>query len=63
MARSVPPCGSPGSAVRPTWSYHLGTPQSGYGCPRPVSGVRLICFNPDPGTTQGEAEYIGQLAE
>jgi hypothetical protein len=40
----------------------LGTPQSGYGCPRPVSGVRLICFNPDPGTTQGEAEYVGRLA-
>jgi hypothetical protein len=40
----------------------LGTPQSGYGCPRPVSGVRLICFNPDPGTTRGEAEYVGRLA-
>jgi uncharacterized SAM-binding protein YcdF (DUF218 family) len=40
----------------------LGTPESGYGCPRPVSGVRLICFNPDPGTTQGEAEFVGRLA-
>ena len=40
----------------------LGTPQSGYGCPRPVSDVRLICFNPDPGTTRGEAEYVGRLA-
>ena len=40
----------------------LGTPMSGYGCPHPISGVRLICFNPDPGTTQGEAEYVGRLA-
>lgn len=40
----------------------LGTPQSGYGCPAPIAGVRLICFNPSPATTQGEAEYIGRLA-
>ena len=40
----------------------LGTPQSSYGCPRPVTGVRLICFNPSPGTTQGEAEFVGRLA-
>ena len=26
------------------------------------SGVRLICFNPSPGTTQGEAEFVGRLA-
>ncbi len=40
----------------------LGTPESGYGCPRPIAGVRLICFNPSPGTTQGEAEFVGRLA-
>ena len=40
----------------------LGTPMSGYGCPHPITGVRLICFNPDPGTTQGEAEFVGRLA-
>jgi uncharacterized SAM-binding protein YcdF (DUF218 family) len=40
----------------------LGTPESGYGCPRPMAGVRLICFNPSPGTTRGEAEFIGRLA-
>ena len=36
----------------------------GYGgpCPGPVSGVRIICFEPDPGDTRGEAEYVGQLA-
>src|ERR1700741_2310817 len=29
----------------------------GYGgpCPPPVQGVKLICFDPDPGTTRGEA--------
>lgn len=40
----------------------LGTPESGYGCPRPIAGVTLICFNPSPGTTQGEAEFVGRLA-
>ncbi len=40
----------------------LGTPGSGYSCPRPVPGVRLICFNPTPASTEGEAEYIGRLA-
>ena len=40
----------------------LGTPLSSYGCPRPIPSVKLICFNPAPATTQGEAEYIGRLA-
>ena len=40
----------------------LGTPESGYGCPRPIARVKLICFNPTPATTQGEAEFIGRLA-
>jgi uncharacterized SAM-binding protein YcdF (DUF218 family) len=25
--------------------------------------VKVICFNPDPGTTQGEAEFVGRLAK
>jgi uncharacterized SAM-binding protein YcdF (DUF218 family) len=41
----------------------LGTPLSGYGCPRPVPRVKLICFNPKPATTQGEAEFAGRLAK
>lgn len=40
-----------------------GTPVSRDPCPRPVSGVTLICFNPVPPTTQGEAEFVGQLAK
>ena len=36
----------------------------GYGgpCPRPVPLVRLICFEPNPASTRGEAEYVGRLA-
>ena len=36
----------------------------GYGgpCPATIPEVRLICFEPDPGTTRGEAESIGRLA-
>ncbi|MGH3280656.1 MAG: hypothetical protein ACRDNW_16185 [Trebonia sp.] len=36
----------------------------GYGgpCPPPTPGLRTICFEPDPGDTRGEAEYVGALA-
>jgi hypothetical protein len=40
----------------------LGTPLSGYRCPAPLPRVKLICFNPKPATTQGEAEFVGRLA-
>jgi uncharacterized SAM-binding protein YcdF (DUF218 family) len=38
--------------------------QHGYGgpCPPAPSGVKLICFEPDPGNTRGEAEFTGRLA-
>jgi hypothetical protein len=39
-----------------------GTPESGDPCPRPMPRVKLICFNPTPATTQGEAEFAGRLA-
>lgn len=37
----------------------------GYGspCPPRPSSVRLLCFDPNPATTRGEAEYIGRLAK
>jgi uncharacterized SAM-binding protein YcdF (DUF218 family) len=37
----------------------------GYGgpCPAPVSEVRTICFEPNPGNTRGEAEYVAALAK
>jgi uncharacterized SAM-binding protein YcdF (DUF218 family) len=31
-------------------------------CPAPVPGVRVICFDPDPGNTRGEVEFAGRLA-
>lgn len=31
-------------------------------CAPPVPGVKLICFAPNPATTQGEAESAGRLA-
>jgi len=39
--------------------------QHGYSwpCPPAVPGVTLICFDPDPGDTRGEAEFAGQLAK
>jgi uncharacterized SAM-binding protein YcdF (DUF218 family) len=38
--------------------------QHGYSgpCPPAVPGVRLICFNPNPGNTRGEAEFAAKLA-
>jgi len=37
----------------------------GYGspCPPRPPGVQLICFDPKPPTTRGEAEYIGRLTK
>jgi uncharacterized SAM-binding protein YcdF (DUF218 family) len=37
----------------------------GYGgpCPAAVPGVKLICFDPDPSNTRGEAEFVGRLAK
>jgi hypothetical protein len=39
--------------------------QHGYSdpCPSPVPGVPLICFDPVPGNTRGEAEFAGRLAK
>jgi uncharacterized SAM-binding protein YcdF (DUF218 family) len=37
--------------------------QHGYGEPCPRSVVSVICFEPDPGDTRGEAEYVGRLGK
>jgi hypothetical protein len=39
--------------------------EHGYGgpCPSATPGVRLICFDPNPGNTRGEAEFVGRLAK
>jgi hypothetical protein len=31
-------------------------------CPSALPGVKIICFDPNPGNTRGEAEFAGQLA-
>lgn len=38
--------------------------QHGYSgpCPPATPDVQLICFEPDPGDTRGEAEFVGRLA-
>jgi uncharacterized SAM-binding protein YcdF (DUF218 family) len=37
----------------------------GYGgpCPAPVPGVALVCFDPNPADTRGEAEFVARLAQ
>lgn len=32
-------------------------------CPPATPGVKLICFEPNPGDTRGEAEFVGKLAK
>ncbi len=32
-------------------------------CAQHVGAATVICFNPSPGTTQGEAEYVSRLAK
>lgn len=34
----------------------------GSGCAPKMPGVTVICFDPNPATTQGEAQFIGRLA-
>jgi hypothetical protein len=34
----------------------------GSNCAPPIPGVTVICFDPSPATTQGEAEFAGRLA-
>jgi hypothetical protein len=34
----------------------------GSGCAPPIPHVHVICFDPSPATTRGEAEFVGRLA-
>jgi uncharacterized SAM-binding protein YcdF (DUF218 family) len=47
----------------PFFVVSQGIPVSRDPCPKPVPGVTLICFNPAPPTTRGEAEFVGRLAK
>jgi len=48
--------------VAPNLVISRGTPTATNPCSPPISGVTVTCFSPDPGTTQGEAEFVGRLA-
>jgi hypothetical protein len=59
------------SALRLAWQHRAtylviarGSPVFGRGstCAPPIPRVKVICFNPSPATTQGEAEFAGRLA-
>ena len=41
-----------------------GSPRWGHGsvCAPKISKVKVICFDPNPATTRGEAEFAGRLA-
>src|SRR5579871_2680039 len=53
----------PGRAAQGTvLGVSQGRPVARDPCPPPVPGVAVICFNPSPATTQGEAEFVGRLA-
>lgn len=41
-----------------------GSPVYGHGssCAPPIPNVTVICFDPSPATTRGEAEFVGRLA-
>jgi hypothetical protein len=59
------------TALRLAWAHRApvivisrGSPYWGHGsiCAPKIPGVRVICFDPNPETTQGEAEFAGRLA-
>lgn len=41
-----------------------GSPAFGHGsdCAPPIPREKIICFDPNPSTTKGEAEFVGRLA-
>jgi hypothetical protein len=60
-----------GTALRLGWERRApvlvisrGSAYFGQGgnCAPPLPDVKVICFDPKPATTQGEAEFIGRLA-
>jgi uncharacterized SAM-binding protein YcdF (DUF218 family) len=44
-------------------SLGLPTANPPSACASRAQAFKVICFDPDPGTTQGEAEYVGRLAK
>jgi hypothetical protein len=59
------------TALRLAWQHRApfvvisrGSPVYGHGsvCAPAIPGVKVICFDPSPSTTRGEAEFVGRLA-
>ena len=59
------------TALDLAWAHHApvivisrGSSYWGHGnvCAPKIPGVRVICFDPNPATTRGEAEFAGRLA-
>ena len=59
------------TALRLAWQHRArfvvisrGSPVYGHGsdCAPAIAGVKVICFDPSPSTTRGEAEFLGRLA-
>jgi hypothetical protein len=60
-----------GTALDLAWRHRApyvvisrGSPDFGHGssCAPSIPHVTVICFDPDPATTQGEAQFVGRLA-
>lgn len=48
--------------VAPNLLISRGTVDATNSCAPPIPGVTVTCFDPDPATTQGEAEFAGRTA-
>jgi hypothetical protein len=60
-----------GTVLRLAWQHRApfvvisrGSTVFGHGsvCAPPIPHVKVICFDPSPATTKGEAEFVGRLA-
>lgn len=60
------------TALKLAWAHRApvvvisqSSPFWGHGsiCAPKIPGVRIICFDPNPATTRGEAEFAARLAE
>jgi uncharacterized SAM-binding protein YcdF (DUF218 family) len=48
--------------VAPNLLMSRGSVDATWSCSPPIEGVTVTCFDPDPATTQGEAEFAARMA-
>ena len=53
----------PGSTRRRPWSSRKAGRDTADRVPPAITGVKLICFDPNPGNTRGEVEFASQLTK